>query len=1632
MSIFVNSIATILGNRKLLTIVFLLGIICVTEAQNKYDFSIPPTITNPLPTPDWSWNTEATITIAGIDYVLTTGGNGSFEYKTSEGNGGTACLKKPSAGGDSFTLERVDGNPFNFFGFWIKEEAINSYADIDGVTLPPLYTITFYKTDGTTETFNDNTSLGSGYSTTSIHTITKDLKVTSVSISFPANYNFWIDDIIISSDDEIPPSVAIAPTTPVVQEDTEVELADNIQISDANGRDQTVTFTVTGGTLTLGTSGITFGGDGNGSDSFTAAGTLANINTALDLAKFQPSSNLYGVNAGSISFVSNNGMSNSNRASVTFDIISVNDAPIIGGTPNKIAIEQSPYSFTPTASDVEGDELSFSIINKPSWASFDRSTGRLYGTPSESNIGLYASLIISVYDGDLKSSLPSFNLEVINLNKAPEINTPASVLITENAPESLSGISISDADAGTSPIQVSLSGTNGTITLSSTTGLVFSVGDGTTDATMTFEGSQNDINLALDDILFTPTINYSGSASLAIEANDLGNTGEGGAQTNTKTIPITIEAIPPAVTNVTSSTPNGLYGESDVIEIQIDFSKEVSVTGTPQLTLASGATNHLIDYISGSGSNSLIFNYTIQEGDTSNDLDYLSTNALTLNAGSIKGGNSLDAILTLPTPGTANSLGANKELEIDGIKPSGYSVSIDQDPIFSTNQNTISFTFSGAEIGSSYDYTFSSTGGGTNITGSGTVITATEQITGIDLSSLNDGTITLSAFLTDNANNKGNNVTDKVEKDVLPPTGYLVDWDDIMINNLEAQEASFTISNAEQNTEMYYEVSSSGDGNTATITNAQTITNGTETIKLDVSSLQDGILSVKVSLTDKSGNTGSLVSDNASTLDKTAPNGYTVAIDQHPINRANQDVVSFTFEGAEIATKYSYTFSSSEGGIAISGSGTISNLKEQITGVDLSSLADGTITLSVVLEDLAGNIGALTTATSIKNTNETPTVSNVAISGMPTIGEQLTGIYTYTDADGDVENGSTYTWYRSEDKLGNGKTVISGATTNNYTLQTVDTGKYISFEVSPNDGIIMGISKESSFMGPIKTNQTISFPSIPTKTYGDATFTLGDEKTDQGLTVTYTATDPDIVTISGNQATILKAGSTTITASQAGNNQTNSAKNVQQTLLVTKASLTITSQVTSKIYGATDPEFTVIYDGFVNGDDETTLDGALTIDRALGEAVGIYTITSSGYTSNNYTINYVNGSLEINKAMLTVIPENKSKIYGATDPEFTVVYDGFVNGDDKSALGGTFAFKRGVGENVGTYSITGSGYTSNNYTINYIKGTMTITQATLFIIADANQLKVYGEKDPQLTYSVAGFVNGDDSNILNGNLTRASGEDAGIYTITLGTLNAGANYLLQLETADFIIEKAKQEIVWNQDLSFNCDSDSQMQLMAASTKATLPMTYTISNTSIAEVIGESLIQKQSGSTKIIASQPGDKNHHPAIPVEKTIQVSQPGLIRQHWDNVLVFDNSSDSFINFQWYKNGSEITGATKQYYSENGNLNGNYYVKAITKTGKEITSCPLHISGENSTERVTIVPNPVMGASEFILECNFDEASLNGGTISIVGLNGKILQTVSIIGNKTTLTAPIQTGMYVIVLSLSNGDRRTANLLVK
>src|ERR1019366_8144908 len=114
------------------------------------------------------------------------------------------------------------------------------------------------------------------------------------------------------------------------------------------------------------------------------------------------------------------------------------------------------------------------------------------------------------------------------------------------------------------------------------------------------------------------------------------------------------------------------------------------------------------------------------------------------------------------------------------------------------------------------------------------------------------------------------------------------------------------------------------------------------------------------------------------------------------------------------------------------------------------------------------------------------------------------------------------------------------------------------------------------------------------------------------------------------------------------------------------------------------------------------------------------TITQGTLTPNgNYTISFTGNTLTITKAALSVTADAKTKTYGAADPAFTVTYAGFVNGETSAVLGGTLAFARAPGENVGSYLITPSGQTSGNYAITFNTGTLSITKAALSITADA-------------------------------------------------------------------------------------------------------------------------------------------------------------------------------------------------------------------------------------------------------------------------------------------------------------------------
>jgi|GEM_PF-4586761 len=118
-----------------------------------------------------------------------------------------------------------------------------------------------------------------------------------------------------------------------------------------------------------------------------------------------------------------------------------NTPPTITGTPATTVKENQAYLFTPTASDADGDTLTFSIENKPVWASFDTTNGKLSGTPTNTNIGDYSNIVIKVSDGKSITNLTAFQITVLpatsTVISTPTISTYLST--TYNSKITISG-----------------------------------------------------------------------------------------------------------------------------------------------------------------------------------------------------------------------------------------------------------------------------------------------------------------------------------------------------------------------------------------------------------------------------------------------------------------------------------------------------------------------------------------------------------------------------------------------------------------------------------------------------------------------------------------------------------------------------------------------------------------------------------------------------------------------------------------------------------------------------------------------------------------------------------------------------------------------------------------------------------------------------------------------------------------------------------------------------------------------------------------------------------------------------------------------------------------------------------------
>ncbi|SDL79491.1 hypothetical protein SAMN04487898_12532, partial [Pedobacter sp. ok626] len=816
-----------------------------------------------------------------------------------------------------------------------------------------------------------------------------------------------------------------------------------------------------------------------------------------------------------------------------------------------------------------------------------------------------------------------------------------------------------------------------------------------------------------------------------------------------------IFTLPPSVTKISSSTANGTYTVGDIISVLVTFSEIVNVSGTPKLNLNSGANASAI-YVSGTGSSTLTFNYTIAAGENSSDLDYAAVNSLLIpNGATIKNSAIIDADLTLAAPGTAGSLGINKNIVIDGIAPT-LAITSDKSQLKSAETANITFTFS-EDPGSTF--TWNGTTGDVVVTGgtlgpiSGAGLTRTATFT--PTANTNGGTVSITvaaATYTDAAgNNGGAGTTPALTFDTQIPTLSTVA---IASNNATSTLAKVgntaTLTFTSSETVQTPVVTIAGHSVTPTASG-----NNWTAIYTFIAGDADGLVTYNIAYSDLAGNAGTAVSigTGAITFDKVAPTLPTVSIasnNSNTIKAKTGDIITLSFTSNEVIASPVVTIATHTV-TATNNSGNNWTATYTLTNTD----AEGIVPFNIAFADLAGNTATGTTAvTNVTFDRTVPALSSVtiaanniapakaktsdvvtlnftasepllipvvSIAGHPvtpsnTGGNDWTASYTMIGADteGIIPFNIAFT-----DLVGNAGLAVSGTTnsstvTFDKTAPAVPTGLAAAAGVAQNV-ITWNANSEPDFSSYILYGGTASNLTIPIQTLPAGTLTYTHTGLINGTTYYYEILAVDQT---GNQS----AKSANVTATP-------------------KASQTITfNSLASAAYG--DPSFNL------TASSSSGLPLTYTSSNPLVATVSGNTITiiAAGTTSISasqpgnsiyYPATSVSQNLVVNKKSITVTAAaGQNKIYGTNDPTFayTITSGGsLVPGD--SFIG---ALTRAIGENIGTtYAISQGDLDAGiNYTISYVPANFAITAKAITVTADAGQNKVYGTNDPTFAYTI--------------------------------------------------------------------------------------------------------------------------------------------------------------------------------------------------------------------------------------------------------------------------------------------------------
>ncbi|MFC4875056.1 DUF4347 domain-containing protein [Negadavirga shengliensis] len=839
-----------------------------------------------------------------------------------------------------------------------------------------------------------------------------------------------------------------------------------------------------------------------------------------------------------------------------------------------------------------------------------------------------------------------------------------------------------------------------------------------------------------------------------------------------------VDAVAPSISSV-SVPANGTYVANDNLDFTVNFDDNVTVNtggGTPRIALTIGSTTGYADYLSGSGTSAVAFRYTVQTGDL--DIDGIAVGgSVDANGGTLRDASGNDASLML------NSVGSTASVLVDAVVPivTDDNISISGatgtagifkigDTVTATWNNTTGGDNNADIAGVTVD--FSEFGGGAAVIASNSsgTWTATYTIVAGAIASTN---LNISITVTDNAGNSTTTAdTSNASVDNASPTidGVSIDQDIINAGNQFA--LSFALDNAEIGVVVNYAITSDGGG--TSVTGSANGTQPNQTISgIDVSDLSDGTLTLTITLTDGVGNESGPKTDTV-VKDTQEPEITNVTV---PVSATYTvgDVFSFTVNTSKNVTvntgggtPYLELTIGGKTGVAnyLAGSGTgalVFSYEVQTGDIDLDGIDLGVAVIADggTLRDGSGNnlnltLNSIGSTAGVLIDALAPTVQGFSPADLATdIVLQPTLSLTF---DEEVALGSSGVLV-----LYDGGTVLKtlnlavaedreaiSLSPDKLSL-SLDLGLTLPLNTSISVGISGGFVKDGNgndfegfsegsntwvFTTINKMNQSITFPEIASKTYGDPVFVLGDAQTDQGLEITYTSSDPTLISISGNEATVLKSGTVTITATQEGNETYFAADPVQRTLEIGKKDLTISVENNTKVYGDANPALIFSYSGLVNGDTGVDIEPGISTTATAGSGVGTYPIILAGGSDDNYEITLESGELEVTPAPLDIIAvPGQYKIRGTADPELAYTVSGLATGDETSIISGRL--DREAGETVGFYPISlGSLAAGANYTIAFTSADFEIQSAELAEVIDPADMETAWAVQPELPGTV--------------------------------------------------------------------------------------------------------------------------------------------------------------------------------------------------------------------------------------------------------------------------------------------------------